>query len=86
MFPNALRGRKDVFALDFSKSSCWKSYPHNGIFQRVRGGQQVRILFLLKDKKTTPTRWQFSERVEKVVDEYFDRYYDDDELDSPLRP
>jgi hypothetical protein len=81
MFPNALRGRKDVFAFDFSKNSSWNPYPHNGIFQRVRGGQQLRILYLLKDKKTTPACWQFSEQVEKVVDEYFDRYYDDEETD-----
>jgi hypothetical protein len=82
MFPNALRGRKDVFAFDFSQNASWKPYPHHGIFQRVRGGQHLRILYLLKDKKTTPARWQFSEQVEDVVDQYFDRYYDDDELDS----
>jgi hypothetical protein len=86
MFPNALRGRKDIFAFDFSKDSSWKPYPHNGIFQRVRGGQQLRILYLLNDKKKTPARWQFSDQVEKVVDEYFDRYYGEDELDSPLGP
>jgi hypothetical protein len=45
-------------------------------------GRSLRILYLLKDKKTAPARWQFSEQVEDVVDEYFDRYYDDDELDS----
>jgi hypothetical protein len=82
MFPNALRGRKDVFAFDFSKDASWKPYPHNGIFQRVRGGQYLRLLYLLKDKKTTPARWNFGEQVADVVDEYFDRYHDDDELDS----
>ncbi len=82
MFPKALRGRKDVFAFDFSQNASWMPYPHHGIFQRVRGGKHLRILYLLKDKKTTPARWKFSEQVEKVVDEHFDRYYDDDELDS----
>jgi hypothetical protein len=82
MFPNALRDRKDVFAFDFSKNASWKPYPHHGIFQRVRGGQHLRILYLLKDKKTTPARLKFSEQVEDVVNEYFDRYYDDDEQDS----
>jgi hypothetical protein len=82
MFPNALRGRKDVFAFDFSQNPSWKPYPHHGIFQRVRGGQHLRILYLLKDKKTTPARWQFQGQVEDVVDQYFDRYYDDYELDS----
>jgi hypothetical protein len=82
MFPNTLRDRKDVFAFDFSKNTSWKPYPHHGIFQRVRGGQHLRILYLLKDKKTTPARWRFSEQVEDVVDQYFDRYYDEDELDD----
>jgi hypothetical protein len=86
MFPKALRGRKDVFAFDFSKNSSWKPYPHNGIFQRLRGGKHLRFLYLLKDKKTTPARWQFSEQVEDVVDQYFDRYYDAYELDRPLGP
>lgn len=71
---------------DFSQKSSWKPYPHHGIFQRVRGGRHLRVLYLLKDKKTTPARWQFREQVKKVVDEYFDRYYDDKELDSPSRP
>jgi hypothetical protein len=75
MFPNALRGRKDVFAFDFSQNPSWKPYPHHGIFQRVRGGQHLRILYLLKDKKTTPARWQFQGQVEDVVDEYFHSYY-----------
>jgi len=82
MFPKALRSRKDVFAFDFSKKPSWKPFPHNGIFQRVKGGKYLRILYLLKDKKTTPARWKFTEQVEGVVDEYFDRYYDDDELGS----
>ncbi len=82
MFPKALRDRKDVFAFDFSKNASWKPYPHHGICQRVRGGQHLRVLYLLKDKKTTPARWKFSEQVEHVVNEYFDRYYDEDELDS----
>ncbi len=82
MFPNALRDRKDVFAFDFSKNASCKPYPHHGIFQRVRGGQHLRILYLLKDKKRTPARWRFSEQVEDVVDQYFDRYYDEDELDD----
>jgi hypothetical protein len=81
MFPNALRGRKDVFAFDFSQNASWKPYPHHGIFQRVRGGKHLRILYLLKDKKTTPARWHFSDQVEDVTHEYFDRYYHD-ELDS----
>jgi hypothetical protein len=78
MFPNALRGRKDVFAFDFSKNSSWKPYPHNGIFQRVNSGKHLRLLYLLKDKKTTPARWQFSEQVEDVVDQHFDRYYEEE--------
>jgi hypothetical protein len=86
MFPNALRDRKVVFAFDFSKNASWKPFPHHGIFQRVRGGQHLRMLYLLKDKKTTPARWRFSEQVADVVDQYFDRYYDAYELDSPLGP
>jgi hypothetical protein len=84
MFPNALRGRKDVFAFDFSKNAGWKPYPNHGIFQRVKDGKHLRILYLLKDKKTTPARWQFSEQVTDVVDQYFDRYYYDDDLDIRL--
>jgi hypothetical protein len=34
----------------------------------------LRFLYLLKDKKTTLARWQFSEQVEGVVDEYFEKY------------
>jgi hypothetical protein len=75
MFPNALRGRKDIFAFDFSKNASWKPYPHHGIFQRVMGGKHLRILYLLKNKKTTPARWHFSDQVEDVVDEYFNQAY-----------
>jgi hypothetical protein len=38
-------------------------------------GRSLRILYLLKDKKTTPARWQFQGQVEDVVDKYFDHYY-----------
>lgn len=82
MFPKALRDRKDVFASDFSKNASWKPYPHYGIFQRVRGRQQLKVLYLLKDKKTTPARRQFSEQVEDVVGQCFDRYYDNDEFEK----
>jgi hypothetical protein len=52
----------------------YKPYHHNGIFQRLRGSKHLRFLYLLKDKKTTLARWQFSEQVEGVVDEYFEKY------------
>jgi hypothetical protein len=77
MFPNALRARKDVFAFDFSQNPTWKPFPHRGIFQRVMNGKHLRVLYLMKEEKETPARWGFGEQVEDVVDEYFDRYYDE---------
>lgn len=82
MLPKALRGRKDVFRFDSSQNASWRPYPYNGIFQRVRGGKHLRILYLFKHKKTMPSRWEFGEQVETVVDKYFDRYYDEYELAS----
>lgn len=82
MFPNALRGRKDVFKFNFS-NPAWKPYPLNGIFQRVMGSKHLRILYLLKNEKKTKPIWQFGPQVEETVDEYFERYYDDIESYGP---
>jgi hypothetical protein len=77
MFPNALRDRKDVFAFDFSKNAAWKRFPHHGIFQRVRGGKHLRMLYLLKDKKTTPASWHFIDQVENVTETHFESNYNE---------
>ncbi|WP_141732416.1 hypothetical protein [Oligoflexus tunisiensis] len=77
MFPNALRGRKDVFKFDFSQNPSWKPYPHVGIFQRVMNGKHFRILYLLKDQKNTKPLWHFDDQVEATVDHCFDRYHDE---------
>ncbi|WP_141732401.1 hypothetical protein [Oligoflexus tunisiensis] len=75
MFPNALRGRKDVFKFDFSQNPSWKPYPHVGIFQRVMNGKHLRILYLLKGEKKTKPAWHFDSQVEEATDEYFERFY-----------
>ncbi|HYX38493.1 MAG TPA: hypothetical protein VE954_35775 [Oligoflexus sp.] len=77
MFPNALRGRKDVFLGDFSTNSAWKFFPHKGIFQRLQNGKRLRLLYLLKQQKHTRPTWGFSDQVQDAVDKHFERHYDD---------
>jgi hypothetical protein len=74
MFPNALRCRKDVFALDFSKNASWKPYPHNGIFQRVMNGKRLRLLYLLKNQKHTNPIWHFGDQVEDIAVRHFEQF------------
>jgi hypothetical protein len=77
MLPKALRGRNDVFRFDFSGKASYKPFPLSGIFQRVMGGKHLRVLYLLKDEKTTAPRWEFTSQVEETFDRYFDQYYDE---------
>ncbi len=85
MLPKNLRGRKDIFKFDFSKTPSWKPYPLAGIFQRFggpRNNQFFRVLYLLKDQKHTRPRWDLSSQVESVFEEYFDQYFNEGDLDS----
>jgi hypothetical protein len=63
MFPRMLKSRSDVFKADI------RGRGGLGIFQRTKGG--LKLLYLLRKRKTTEPAWDFSQTVRETVERGF---------------
>ncbi|RYZ87028.1 MAG: hypothetical protein EOP04_12650 [Proteobacteria bacterium] len=63
LFPRQLKARKDVFRADLKGIGT-------GLFQHQKKG--LKILYLLRERKTTMAAWDFKKTVEKTVEKRFD--------------
>jgi hypothetical protein len=75
LLPRALRGRRDIFKFDYSKSNSYKPYPLSGLFQRHPQGKKIVVSYLLKKTKVTRSRWGFREKVERSIERNLDAHY-----------
>jgi hypothetical protein len=69
--PRKILEQKEVFSASFEGKGNHKFSGLEGIFQRDRKRNTLRILYLLKDRKTTKARWDFGKTVAEAVDRRF---------------
>jgi hypothetical protein len=70
-FPRKILEQNGTFKASFEGKSGHKFNGLEGIFQRDRKRKTLRILYLLKDRKTTQPRWDFEGTVTEAVDRRF---------------
>lgn len=63
MFPRMLKGRQDIFKAEIRGRGGW------GLFQKEKEG--IKLLYLLRPRKTTKPRWDFAETVGETIESRF---------------
>ncbi|MDQ3233923.1 MAG: hypothetical protein M3Q07_19075 [Pseudobdellovibrionaceae bacterium] len=63
MFPRMLKGRQDIFKAEVQRRGGW------GIFQKEK--EAIKLLYLLRRRKTTKPRWDFLVTVGETIERRF---------------
>jgi hypothetical protein len=69
--PRKILDQKNAFIGSFEGKGGHKFNGLEGIFQRDRKRKSLRLLYLLKERKTTRPRWDFEKTVTETVDHRF---------------